>query len=63
MTIAPRLGPGEGDAKQGRVLNRIITWTQDGIELEADPRQIERLVNECGLNGAKPSVCLVLRTA
>ena len=25
-----------------------------GIEYEADPRQAERLISECGLTGAKP---------
>ena len=54
VTISPRMGPGPQDAKQGRALNRIITWGQDGIEYEADPRQAERLVYECGMHGAKP---------
>ena len=35
-------------------LNRIITWGENGIEYEADPRQAERLVYECGMHGAKP---------
>ena len=49
----PRLGPGPEDAKEGRVLNRVIRWGDGCIEYEADPRQIERLVAECGLEGAK----------
>ena len=53
VTIEPRLGPGPADAKEGRVLNRIIRWCEDRIEYEADPRQVERLVAECGLEGAK----------
>ena len=53
LDIGPRLGPGPSDAKEGRVLNRIIRWCGDRIEYEADPRQIERLVSECGLEGAK----------
>ncbi len=52
ITVAPRMGPGEGDAKEGRVLNRIIRWCGDRVEYEADPRQVERLVAECGLEGA-----------
>jgi hypothetical protein len=52
----PRLGPGSGDAKQASVLNRIVHWSDDGVWCEADPRQAERLVSECGLDGAK-SVC------
>ncbi len=54
LTIAPRLGPGPGDAKEGRVLNRVIRWRETSIEYECDPRQVERLIAECGLDGAKP---------
>ena len=53
ITISPRMGPGPQDAKEGRVLNRIIRWLEHSIEYECDPRQIERLVAECGLEGAK----------
>ena len=53
VTIEPRLGPGAQDAKEGRVLNRVIRWCENRIEYEADPRQVERLVAECGLEGAK----------
>ena len=48
-----RLGPGSGDDKETRVLNRIIRWTDSGLEYEADPRQAERLVKGLGLEGAK----------
>ena len=53
LTIAPRMGPGPNDAKEGRVLNRVIRWLDGRIEYECDPRQVERLVAECGLDGAK----------
>ncbi len=52
-TVGPRLGPGKHDAKEARALNRIVRWQGDRIEYEADPRQIERLISECGLEGAK----------
>ena len=52
IAIAPRMGPGPGDAKEGRVLNRVVTWHENHIEYEADPRQVERLIDECGLTGA-----------
>jgi hypothetical protein len=54
ITVEPRMGPGPNDAKEGRVLNRIIRWCSDRITYEADPRQVERLIAECGLEGAKP---------
>jgi hypothetical protein len=52
----PRLGPSPEDAREASVLNRIVHWDEDGIWYEADPRQAERLIGECGLEGAK-SVC------
>ena len=56
ITIGPRLGPGELDAKEGRALNRVIRWCVGHIEYEADPRQVERLIAECGLEGANSVV-------
>ena len=53
ITVDPRLGLGPKDAKEGRALNRVIRWGKDSVEYEADPRQVERLVAECGLEGAK----------
>ena len=58
ITVGPRIGPGPQDAKEATVLNRVVRWitTDDGkhaIEYEADPRQTERLVADCGLDGCK----------
>ena len=39
-----RLGPGEGDVKELSVLNRILRYTEEGFEYEADPRQCEKLL-------------------
>ena len=50
------MGPGANDAKEGRILNRILRWRDSSIEYECDPRQIEKLITECGLDGAKPVV-------
>ena len=49
ITVGPRIGPGPSDEKEVRVLNRVIRWTDAGVEYEADPRQAERLMAECGL--------------
>ena len=35
------------------MLNRIVRWTQEGIEYEADPRQSEQLVRDLGMSGSK----------
>ena len=51
-TIVPRLGPGPDDAKECTILNRVVRWTPEGLEYEADPRQAEKLIHECGLEGA-----------
>ena len=32
-----RLGPGKDDAKEILVLNRVIRYTNEGLEYEADP--------------------------
>ena len=53
LTEAARLGPAPSDQKEARVLNRVVRWTADGIEYEADPRQAERLVRDLKLEGAK----------
>ena len=44
-----RLGPGIDDAKEATCLTRIIRWCADGLEYEADPRQIEKLIEELEL--------------
>ena len=46
-----RLGPGPADDKEGKILNRIIRWTTEGLEYEADPRQVEKLIRDLKLEG------------
>ena len=58
ISIGPRLGPGPGDAKEGRGLNRVILWCDGRIEYEAEPRQAERLIAECGRQGPGLSMWL-----
>ena len=48
------MGPASEDDKEGRVLNRMVRWSENCLEYEGDPRQVERLVRELGLEGAKP---------
>ena len=48
------LGPGVNDDKEISLLNRIVRWTDAGIEYESDPRHAEILVEQLGLSGAKP---------
>ena len=51
LTVGGRLGPGAKDDKEVSVLNRIVRWTDSGIEYEADPRQAEKLLEELDLGG------------
>ena len=44
-----RLGPGNGDDKSVRILNRIVTWTEEGIRYEADQRHVEIIIRQLGL--------------
>ena len=43
----------EKEVQEGKVLNRIVRWTPDGWELEADQRHAELIVEQMGLTGAK----------
>ena len=48
-----RLGPGNSDDNEVKILNRIVRWSANGVEYEADPRQVERIIADLGLEGAK----------
>ena len=53
ITKRGRLGSGKTDQKEMILLNRVIRWVDGvGLELEADPRQAERLVAQLGLTGS-----------
>ena len=51
-----RLGPEPTDDKSVRLLNRVITWTADGIHYEADQRHAELVIKDMGLEGNSNSV-------
>ena len=51
-----RLGPGPGDDKEGLILNRVVRWTENGLEYEADPRQVEKLLKETGMDNETRTV-------
>ena len=54
LTESARPGPSSCDDKEVRVLNRIVRWTSEGVEYEADPRHVEQIVRDLDLIGAKP---------
>ena len=46
-------GPDPGQQRQARILNRVISWEDDGIHYEADQRHAEIIISELGLKNAK----------
>ena len=46
-----RLGGGQGELKELRILNRVIRWTPTGLKYEVDPRHAEIVVR--GVAGAE----------
>ena len=46
-----RIGPADGDLKEMRILNRIVTWTDDGTQYEGDQRHVEICMQEFGIFG------------
>jgi len=50
---AARFGPGPKDDREARVLNRVVRWSNDGLEYEADPRQAGKIIEELGLDECK----------
>ena len=45
----------KSDVQEVKILNKIVRWTNKGVELEADPRHAEIVVRELGLRDATPS--------
>merc|ERR1739836_64577 len=50
------LGPDENQNKEVRVLNRILRWTNEGIEYEADPRHVEIVLKQLNIDNCKPVI-------
>ena len=47
------IGPDAHDMKAITILNRIVEWTDDGIQYEADPRHVDLVIAELKLEAAK----------
>jgi hypothetical protein len=56
VKLRGRLGPDVGDNKSIRILNRIVTWDNQGIKYEADQRHAEIIIRQLGLNEKSNSV-------
>ena len=49
------LGAGPKDASEIIILNRRVQWTEAGIPISPDPRHLKDIIEELGLEGAKPA--------
>ena len=49
------LGPSPQDDKEGEILNRKVYWTNHGIEFEADPSHVEKILEEMGMEDCNSS--------
>ena len=57
IKLKGRVGQEKDDEKEMRVLNRLITVTEDGLTYEPDPRHVELLARDLGLDlGGKSHV-------
>ena len=41
MSSKAKLGLLKHHDKEGRLLNRLLTWTEEGLQVEGDPRHVE----------------------
>ena len=57
------LGSGPKLQKEARVLNRVIQWQEWGISWEADPRQVELVLQDMGLDQGQSSSVVTPRRA
>ena len=48
------IGPDPGQQQVARVLDKLIRWEENSITWEPDPRHVETMIEQVGLNGAKP---------
>ena len=44
-----RIGPDISDQKEMRILNRMVTWAEHGIEYEGDQRHVDICMQDLGL--------------
>ena len=53
LKLRGRLGAGDKDVKEMRILNRILRIDSQGLKYEADPRHAEILIQSLGISNAK----------
>ena len=58
LKVRGRLGPEVNDDKEIRILNRIVHWTEGGIWYEPDPRHVELMLRDLGLERESKSLVI-----
>ena len=53
IKVRATLGPEPKDDKEASILNRVVRWCDDCLLYEADPRHVEKLLREAGLENCK----------
>ena len=56
FAIEPTVSEGDKvdvEQREGRILNRVVRWTEEGWEYEADQRHAEILVERLGMKEAR----------
>ena len=51
LKVKATLGPDPHDDKHVRILNRLITYDEEGVKYEADPRHAEMVIQQLNLFG------------
>ena len=54
--VKGRNGPEKGDERSTRILNRLVHWTPEGVEYDADQRHAKLIIRELGLKEGSKSV-------
>ncbi len=56
LKVRATLGPDPNDDKSVRILNRILSWNEQGIQYEPDQRHVEIVIKALGLEKGKSVV-------
>ena len=51
--VRATLGREASDDKEVTILNRVVRWCDDGFLYKADPRHVEKLLRQSGLENCK----------
>ena len=54
VKVRATLGPEPTDDKEASILNRVVRWCDDCLLYEADPRHVDKLLRDAGLEDCKP---------